>query len=84
MSTVAKENSISPSLQSIIQKLTKEFEQIPGSRKPILQELTGFVDQKSKDNLPANLNFICTQNPTIGGAPAILAWGFIKIETSAT
>lgn len=51
-----------PSLQPTIKKLTSEFSHIPESRKPILQELTDFVSQKSKSNQVINLNFICTHN----------------------
>jgi arsenate reductase (thioredoxin) len=50
------------SLQSTIGKLTREFGQIPESRKAILAELTAFVSEKSKANQVANLNFICTHN----------------------
>lgn len=49
-------------LQSTIQKLTSEFNQIPDSRKPILKELTDFVSQKAEANQTINLNFICTHN----------------------
>lgn len=51
-----------PSLQSTINKLTSEFNQIPESRKAILKELTDFVSQKAKANQTVNLNFICTHN----------------------
>lgn len=51
-----------PSLQSTINKLTSEFNQIPESRKTILKELTDFVSQKAKSNQAVNLNFICTHN----------------------
>lgn len=50
------------SLQSTINKLTSEFNQIPESRKTILKELTDFVSQKAKSNQAVNLNFICTHN----------------------
>ena len=49
-------------LQSTIQKLTSEFNQIPDSRKPLLKELTDFVSQKAEANQTINLNFICTHN----------------------
>jgi arsenate reductase (thioredoxin) len=62
MSTTTRSNSILPSLQPIVEKLTSEFNQIPESRKPILKELTDFVSQKSKANQVVNLNFICTHN----------------------
>lgn len=55
-------NTILPSLQSTVKKLTNEFGQIPESRKPILIELTDFLSQKLKLNHTINLNFICTHN----------------------
>jgi arsenate reductase len=51
-----------PSLQSTINKLTSEFNQIAESRKAILKELTDFVSQKAKANQTVKLNFICTHN----------------------
>ncbi len=50
------------SLQSKIDKLTKEFDQIPAQRKETLFELTQFVQGKIKTGLPVYLNFICTHN----------------------
>jgi arsenate reductase (thioredoxin) len=62
MSTAAKENSILPSLRSSAQKLTREFNQIPDSRKPLLKQLTDFISEKTKAGQIINLNFICTHN----------------------
>jgi arsenate reductase len=62
MSTTTNKSSILPSLQSIVQKLTSEFNQIPDSRKPILNQLTEFVSRKSSESQVINLNFICTHN----------------------
>jgi arsenate reductase len=62
MPTTTNKNAILPSLQSIVQKLTNEFDQIPASRKPILNQLTEFVLKKSNEGQVTNLNFICTHN----------------------
>jgi arsenate reductase (thioredoxin) len=50
------------SLQSKIDKLTKEFDQIPDERKETLLELTRFVHEKKNAGGPVYLNFICTHN----------------------
>jgi arsenate reductase len=50
------------SLQSRIDQLTKEFDQIPAQRKETLLELTRFVQGKINAGQPVYLNFICTHN----------------------
>ncbi len=62
MPTTFNKSSILPSLQSVIQKLTSEFDQIPDSRKPLLNQLTEFISEKSKRSQVTSLNFICTHN----------------------
>lgn len=62
MSSALKENSILPSLRPIIHRLTSESTLIPESRKPLLKELTEFIQNKLKRNEAINLNFICTHN----------------------
>lgn len=49
-------------LQSKIDQLIKEFDQIPEQRKETLAELTQFVQQKIAVGKPVYLNFICTHN----------------------
>lgn len=53
---------ILPVLQGTIEKLTREFSQIPKDRKPIIKELTDYVSQKPKGHQKIKLNFICTHN----------------------
>lgn len=62
MSSATNKGSILSSLQPVVQKLTSEFDQIPDSRKPLLNQLTEFVSQGSKANQVISLNFICTHN----------------------
>jgi arsenate reductase len=49
-------------LNPTVEKLTKEFDQIPTERKEILRELSLFVESKVSMNQPVYLNFICTHN----------------------
>ena len=49
-------------LQTKIDQLITEFDQIPTERKETLKELTTFVQKKINTNEPAYLNFICTHN----------------------
>lgn len=49
-------------LQTTIDQLTAEFQQIPPERKKTLHELTKFVQEKIESDKPAYLNFICTHN----------------------
>ena len=49
-------------LQSKIDQLKKEFDQIPAQRKETLQEFTRFVQGKINVGQPVYLNFICTHN----------------------
>ena len=51
-----------PALQSTVEQLTSEFNDIPLERKAILRELTQFVQMKVDSKLPVYLNFICTHN----------------------
>src|SRR5688500_5021646 len=62
MPATSNNSSILPSLQPIVQKLTGEFHLIPESRKPILNQLTEFVSEKSNKGEVVSLNFICTHN----------------------
>lgn len=62
MSSPLTATSIIQSLRFTVEKLAREFDQIPESRKPILKELTDFISQRSKQNQAINLNFICTHN----------------------
>lgn len=61
MSTV-KKVTLLPALQSTVEQLTNEFNDIPLERKAILRELTQFVQMKADSKLPVYLNFICTHN----------------------
>jgi arsenate reductase (thioredoxin) len=61
MSTTTK-NQIIPNVQSTIDKLVKEFNQIPEERKDVIRQLTDYVANKSKGNQDILLNFICTHN----------------------
>jgi len=49
-------------LQTRIDQLITEFDQIPTERKETLKELTKFVQEKINANKPVYLNFICTHN----------------------
>ena len=49
-------------LNSLIEKLTKEFEVIPADRKGMLNQLTRFVQSKVETGEKIYLNFICTHN----------------------
>jgi arsenate reductase (thioredoxin) len=60
--SITLQQSVLPELQKTIEKLVCEFDRISEARKPILQELTNFVDQKVKANETVLLNFICTHN----------------------
>lgn len=51
-----------PALQSTVNKLTAEFQEIPASRKEILKQLTQFIETKRAEAKPIYLNFICTHN----------------------
>jgi arsenate reductase len=62
MATTINGTAILPALQPLAQRLANEFDQIPDSRKLILNELTEFVSGKSKLDQVAKLNFICTHN----------------------
>ena len=51
-----------PSLQLTVTQLAKEFNEIPAERKPVLNELTQFVQKGLDKKQPVYLNFICTHN----------------------
>jgi len=55
-------STLLPALQKTIQKLVSEFELIPEDRKPIINDLTDFIRQKSRAGEKIKLNFICTHN----------------------
>jgi arsenate reductase (thioredoxin) len=55
-------NPLFPALNSVAEKLTKEFNEISTERKEILKELTTFIQQKKNADQPVYLNFICTHN----------------------
>lgn len=61
MST-GKNVTLLPALQSTVEQLTKEFNEIPLERTEILYELTQFIQKKVDSKLPVYLNFICTHN----------------------
>jgi arsenate reductase (thioredoxin) len=60
--SLQKTNSLFPVLNSVVDKLTKEFNSISIERKEILKELTTFIQQKKDACQPVYLNFICTHN----------------------
>jgi arsenate reductase (thioredoxin) len=49
-------------LQSTVDNLIQQFNQIPEDRKEIIKQLTDFVSNKSKAGGKVLLNFICTHN----------------------
>jgi len=49
-------------LSTTVEKLTKEFDEIPMERKEMLKELAQFVQNKIEANQKIYLNFICTHN----------------------
>lgn len=55
-------NSLLSSLTPTVERLIKEFDQIPAERKEILKQLAGFVENKVKAGQKVYLNFICTHN----------------------
>ena len=57
-----KTGKLNTSLQSYVQKVTSEFDQIPEERKRALTKLALYVSTKQKSGEPANLTFICTHN----------------------
>jgi arsenate reductase (thioredoxin) len=54
--------NLTNALSATISELITEFNQIPAGRKPVLTELTQFVQDKVVAGKPAYLNFICTHN----------------------
>lgn len=60
-STISKQ-ALLPKLQTTVEQLESEFSSIPAARKPILQQLTDFVQTRVKSGKPVYLNFICTHN----------------------
>lgn len=59
---MSNKNEMLPSLTPTVERLTKEFDQIPFQRKDILAQLTRFVESKAKAGQKVSLNFICTHN----------------------
>jgi arsenate reductase (thioredoxin) len=51
-----------PALQITVDKLSAEFKQISSTRRDLLASLTDFIQLRTKQHLPVNLNFICTHN----------------------
>jgi arsenate reductase (thioredoxin) len=54
--------AILPPLQTTIRKLEAEFHLIPEERKPVIQQLTDFIRNRSSAAQKVYLNFICTHN----------------------
>ncbi len=57
-----KNNPIFPALNSSVEKLTQEFNQISIERKETLKKLTNFIQQKVNESQSVYLTFICTHN----------------------
>jgi arsenate reductase (thioredoxin) len=80
-------NRILEQLQPTIDKLTKEFNQIPDERKTIIKQLSDFVNSKAKDGSKISLNFICTHNSRrshisqVWGQTAAYYYGIKNVET---
>lgn len=51
-----------PPLHKTAQALIQQFDQIPATRKELLQQLAHYVKQKLDLGKPVQLNFICTHN----------------------
>lgn len=49
-------------LENVIKSIVDNFSSIPEDRKPLLKQLTDFVETKLKSNQKAELIFICTHN----------------------
>ncbi len=49
-------------LSKTVSRLAAEFNQIPEARKPVIAELTRFVQDRVTAGTPVYLNFICTHN----------------------
>ncbi|MBT1708845.1 protein-tyrosine-phosphatase [Fulvivirgaceae bacterium PWU5] len=54
--------SLNTDLSKTVSQLTAEFGEIPAVRKPVIGELTRFVQDSVNAKLPTYLNFICTHN----------------------
>jgi arsenate reductase len=59
--TLAHPHLLAP-LQSYVETFSGEFEQIPAERKPLLANLTAFIQAKVKEGSAIALTFICTHN----------------------
>ena len=53
---------LSTDLSKTVSQLITEFNQIPITRKPVIGELTQFVQDRINTKVPVYLNFICTHN----------------------
>ncbi|MBT1686171.1 low molecular weight phosphatase family protein [Dawidia soli] len=54
--------SLTTNLSKTVSQLTAEFNQIPAERKPVISELTQFMQDRVNSGKPVYLNFICTHN----------------------
>jgi arsenate reductase len=57
-----KTPALFPVLNSTVEQLTSQFDQISAERKELLKQLTQFVQNKTKAGQNVYLNFICTHN----------------------
>lgn len=51
-----------PELQQYTSTLTNTFDEIPGERKPVIEDMVAYIVSKLKNRDEARLNFICTHN----------------------
>ncbi|PHN03950.1 low molecular weight phosphatase family protein [Flavilitoribacter nigricans] len=51
-----------PAIEKIIRELLREADRIPEPRKLELQQLADYIGQRLEQDLPVQLNFICTHN----------------------
>lgn len=55
-------NTLNAPLANLVEKLIKQFDQIPSSRKDRLTQFSRFVEDHARLGKPSQLNFICTHN----------------------
>lgn len=61
-SATVKKPALVSSLEILVDRLIKEFDQIPSDRKPTLGGLTQFIEKQIASSEKVYLNFICTHN----------------------
>jgi arsenate reductase len=58
----AQSTHLLPTLQPLVQQVSREFDQIPAERRQVLQELAGYIRARLEAKEAPQLTFICTHN----------------------